>query len=276
MTKNFLFLTLFILFSLARPALLSAQDQDPSIQERASIADQIEELNQTYQGQMLEYRDSEKQWLIDQGQYRNLKTLLALQTAIKSSRETMSLRRQVITTYLTLLKLKLVEATGIESQLKQQTLDKLEILLSALDQHQLLINQIDTPETLVSAQEEFIQLLPQAEELDYRSRLLLQVGRLQVASDKVEQLRDELSLQTASLSSQTMLNPEKSLEEIDKKITSTKSLLINLNLQLTNEKTNYSAKSRYNQAQKDINTVYAFLVQNSNFLSEMINNLFKP
>ena len=87
---------------------------EPQVQvfEKPELDDQIADVRATYRSQLEQYRTAERKYVLAKEQYLKLNTLVSLEDAVKATREAMLARDQVLTSYLTLLRLLLIDATG--------------------------------------------------------------------------------------------------------------------------------------------------------------------
>src|SRR3989344_2248308 len=106
--------------------VVQAQENEASIFEKPELAAQIIDVTKTYQTQLEEYRRQEQAYILAKDQYFKLQTLVALEGELKATKAALKARDQVLITYLTLLRLELINSTGVALERKQQTLNLIE------------------------------------------------------------------------------------------------------------------------------------------------------
>lgn len=181
--KKIIVIVLALLF-FAVPIVVVAQEQVTPISQKNSIIEEIAEVRRTYKGQLAEYRQSYNQYVISKGQFEQLNTLASLEIAVQDFREVMSLRSQVLLTYLKLIELELLEADGINLEEKTLALDQTKELQRDLRAHKDLVDNAIDRQAVNRVAQDFVLLNPRVINLSNFASSLLKIGKLQTIYDQ--------------------------------------------------------------------------------------------
>ncbi|MDQ3008729.1 MAG: hypothetical protein M3Q81_03960 [bacterium] len=193
-TRTIITVTALALLMMAKPIM--AQEQ--AIFTKPDVTQEINTLRVTYREQLTTYRNDERLFVIAQGQFSNLNTLVSLETAVKATQSVMKSRVQVLKSYLSLLRLQLISTTGIDLDQKQLILSDLDQTLIALDAHAQVINAATDRAAVNQAADEFATLKPIIDTLSAEGQLLLSLGRMQAVYDNSVALKDDLKVEIAT------------------------------------------------------------------------------
>lgn len=165
----------------------SPEESQPTeaILERTTVSPQIKELSTTLLGQFEEYRTAEREYQLAKGQMNKLKTLISLEEAVKATKKSMQAREVVLSTYVKLVKLTLLETNGIPLTLKSETLQSLDAALGTLQTHRQKIDSITTREQVATTADEFATIIKPIEQATYYAQALVSIGELQSVYDSL-------------------------------------------------------------------------------------------
>ncbi len=238
---------------------------------RSPVTQQIEDLKKTYRGQLETYRTTERQYLLAKGQYTQLKTLVALEVVVKASREAIVARNLVLTTYLSLLRLQLIEATGINLNQKDQALKDLESLISDLKTYQTQAEAIADRNQLLQAAVAFKPLGPRTEEVAYQSASLLAIGKIQTVYDKALPLSQEvIAIASSNSAGLKKGEVERAAQETERELAEVRDTLTELNQEMESSNNRDYSRSSYSQVLQQLGTVYVGLTQSLNYIQELL------
>jgi len=96
----------------------------------------IVSLRKLYRDQIEAYRNSYKNFTVAKTNYTNVDTLTSLEEAVRATRVVMENRTKVLITYLELLVATLEDTSGVELNLKEDSLKQLNSMVMALKIHQ--------------------------------------------------------------------------------------------------------------------------------------------
>lgn len=175
-----------------QPSLIRAQEtssdsgtiQENDIISRPRQTEEIARLHKLYQDQVEKYTVLQREFYINKAQLEKLNTLQSLESAIKSAREVMITRDDVLITYFELMRASLVDTEGIELTEKQKNIDKLVIFITELKDHRQKLLQTADREQIAVRADEFDIISEQFENVSYLSLALITIGDIQAVYDK--------------------------------------------------------------------------------------------
>jgi hypothetical protein len=175
--------SLLLVLSLFITPMIAVATEHP-ISQKASIADEIAEVNRTYKGQLAEYRQANDQYVIAKGQFEQLNTLSSLEVAVQGFRKVLSLRDQVLLTYLKLIELELIEADGINLEEKDIALEETRDLQRDFLAHKDLVDNAIDRVAVNRVADDFELLNPRIVSLSNYASTLLKIGKMQTIFDQ--------------------------------------------------------------------------------------------
>jgi hypothetical protein len=244
---------------------------DSTILERTSLSKDIVDLTATYKGQLEEYRQVERDFTVAREQYRKLNTLISLEEGVKSTRTVMLARSRVLTTYLRLLRLQLVEANGIAITSKTEALAEIDALLVVLADHTQAVQSIADKNDVVTVADAFVEHTARIENSAYHVMSLLAIGKMQVVYDKVDALSVQMKKDAAnSISPLKQAEKDRAFEETLTVMNEAKAGLQELSstTKLVTRGTR-SNGNLYAIALKELGQTYAQLSQTINYMREL-------
>ena len=276
-----LFICLLVIFSLGfLPGQVLAQELDvptsstesgtqETITTRETLDDEIVSLRAVYRTQLEEYRTAERQTQIANGQYAQLGTLTALETAVTSTRKTMLLRATVLESYLTLLRLQLTDATGINLPDKDRVMTRLDAVLSEIATHRQQAESATDRTDITNLTTDFDALSSQIESAAYEAQSMLAIGKLQTVYDKTLALSLEVRDAAGETTELKKAERERAYNEIQNTLAAVKANIDNTTPEPERSGSQFS-RSALSNVLRDLGSVYIGLSQSLSFLSELL------
>lgn len=156
--------------------------------EKEELQDDIAEVRRSLNGQLAEYRLAEQDFIIKKGQFEQLNTLSSLEAAVQSTREVMAKRAQVLQSYLTLLRLEVLNSSGLRLEYREFALDQNEQLELELEDHLSQLEASVDRDSIRITTGNFELLAPKIQEHIGFTRQILQLARYQSVFDATEAL----------------------------------------------------------------------------------------
>jgi len=248
------------------------------VYQKERLAQDIKETKRTLLGQLTEYDTLDKRYDISLAQFYNLKTLEALQDAVELGKDTMFLRSQVLTTYLRLLELQLIEVEGAELSLKKEALARIERDKNDLALAQKQIKQIKDREQLNQAADEFVITGENIQQTAAFVNSLLSLSKLQTVYDQSEILVKKIEDKVDNLESALLkARQQSSIKEVKRLKDQTNQDLQVLWLDLVKINQDKHDREQYinfnNGISSEINDIYGQLSQLITYLDEVLANV---
>lgn len=256
---------LFLLFSLA---CVSAQEE-PEL-----------DFNRAYQDYLYtygQYREAHNQYITAREQYLTYKTLTAKTLALEQTLDMLQKRDEAVRTYLTALRMKMAETTGI-SDYKQNTLYlKLDAEVSWYIEHREELTSAATLEDLVktsgeaeSRYDKTLVLIFQAlgvilggKENNIRNQIDEQV---ELIKDKISQIRDKGDKDTTT-AERWLLEAENKLTRSQEKLDKAMTILNAL------KSSDRNKEGDYNESRELIQESHLYLKEANSYLKELIREV---
>ncbi len=254
-------------------ATVSAEVIVDDVVSRPVHADEIAATQQQYRQAIEKYREVERQYTVQIGQYQQLQTLSALEAAVQSTRETTLARNEVLTAYLTILNLELLDATGIEVSLKEQYLAELTDRLAELVVFNEIAADATNRQSLDEVRAKFLLLGPQIEATAYQVQTLLAVGKLQTIFDQAVSVTEALTVQVDS-QDDSLAKPQRqrALTETRQSLEVVRADLQKMTFRIMQNDDKEFSRSSYSGFVRQLTSVYAGLSQSLAFLAELASN----
>ena len=243
--------------------------------ERSEFQEEIAEVKRSLNGQLAEYRTAEQEFGILRGQFSQLNTLSSLEAAVQATRNVMEIRATVLRTYLTLLRLELLNTTGVKLEYREYSLDEIERLDTALirhiDQTRLSLDR----DAIRQTADDFVPLAEEIQEHISFTRQVLQLGRYQAVYDSTSSLIATIQKQSENPESDNAIiitpQDERALGQVLNRLDGVNETLVEADVVVT-EAMLPDARNRSVQIEKNISTAYAELRQVYRFLDELLQN----
>jgi len=240
---------------------------------QAEYNSQMNALKVTYRNQLGIYRTDEKTFQLAKDQYYQIQTLASLEEAVRSTRQVMLSRLDVIQTYFTMAKLTLENTKGLETDVKAVTLKDLDSLSTELKIHRAAATAASDRTGLLAVTTEFAGLDPRISTLSNKLSYLVAYGRLQTVGDKTSTIKKELQevveqTETAPLK---LAERKRGLDEVQRNLNQVDQLLVKMRSQLNpvlNKDNNISSTN----ISADLSIIYGGLSRSITYLQELVKN----
>lgn len=235
---------------------------------------EITRLRELYQNQVERYSNLEREYLINKAQFEKLNTLQSLEQAIKSTREVMLARTDVLITYFELLRVSLDDTEGVELVEKQRNVDQMIEYITLLREHREAVLNSSNREEIALRVAEFKTLSEPFESTAYKSLALIRIGDIQTVFDKAEIVyRDVLQYHRANPTTPLRQQErERAYREVDNAIEKTRADLLVVRTDYA-EQTSLNRSSYSQRLVKSLNTTYSGTSQILAFLEELFVEL---
>lgn len=236
--------------------------------------EEILRLRELYQDQVERYTNLERQYIVNKAQYKKLNTLQSLELAVKTTREVMLARTDVLITYFELMRASLDDTEGVELVEKDKNTNEMISYINALREHRQAVLNSTTRDDIAARVTEFEKLSRPFESTAYKSLALIRIGDIQTVFDKSEIIyRDVLQYHqdnpTTPLRQQERV---RAYREVDNAIEKTRGDLLTV-------RTDYAEENKLNRSSydsrlvKSLNTTYSGTSQILAFLKELFIEL---
>lgn len=246
--------------------------------EIVSSPDWDEEIKITEQsliGQLEEYRDAYRAFLIAKEQLKNLETLKSIEDATQALKKVMEKRALVMDSHYKLLKLYLFKDAGIEPKIKDQLVQRVDNSLQKITRHQSQLAAVQNRAQAQVMADNYLLLSEELETNSYLSSAWLNFGKVQAVYWQAMDVYQNIDqILTSDLNKGREAEKERALQEIanlldkvQKNLEEHKTDLVNLN----NEET--VTKQNYNRLINDLGPTYASLNKILSYYQEL-NELY--
>lgn len=265
-------LSFFFVFSNLSHAQGDSIPSADMVVQQESLEKEIEEVNASYRGQLETYRRLEKEYQIALDQYQKHQTLISIEEAVKATKKAMQSRNEVLTTYLTLLKLELLDAKGIEVSQKSVTLSRIDSHLAELKTQKTFIDEMSERIHINKAHDDFIEFGKTIKQISEEAQILLAVGKLQSVYDKAIVLQKDISaLVNPDLEVVNRAAKTRALNETDMVMNKSYTELQNYWNDIGSRREKQNVYSLYNNHTKVLNPIYADLSQVISYFNEFLS-----
>lgn len=264
-------LAAFCLVALVVGGVVFAQDQaSETIFLKRFKTEESQRLIELYQANFEKYKTSERDFYLAKAQYEQLYTLASLESAVVSTRQVMEDRADVLIVYEELLAASLVDSTGAELSMKQETLAKLQEQIGKLKAHKEVIAAAHDRAAVYRAGIDFSLLVPELSATAYETLSQIVIADVQRVYDKTVTYYADLK--------QTHLEEEISplkAEERKRAYGETDALMTSIGDSLDLIRSSLTAKnqsldhSSYTEIVRNLSSSHAQLSQAMDFLNEL-------
>ena len=245
---------------------LEVETQEEILQ-RQRLAQQIDDLQARLLVELDQYQQDEKQYRIALDQFQRLRTLSSIEGATVATKRAMLSRNRVLLTYSNLMRLKLIEAEGIEITQKQAALDDLEQQIQQLKVFASELNLAENRDRVNNLATQFEVIGARVENNCYRALSLLSVGKLQAVYDQANAIYQRVKNQESDdLNFLQQTQRKRALSEVEKLQTNIPPMFQEVWMQVAEEDkfTNF-----YRGVFDDLNPIYSRLSQFVAYLEEL-------
>ena len=232
---------------------------------------------QDYQYTYSTYREAHNEYVTAREQYLTYKTLTAKTLALEQTLDMLQKRDESVRTYLTTLRMKMAETTGILNY-KQTTLYlKLDAEVNWYIEHRDNLSSAGTLEDLVKSSDEAERRYDKTLILIYQTLGIILEGKennlrdqineqIELANDKISQIREKEDKDT-TIAERWLLEAENKLTRSQEKIDEATNILNTMKPHERDKAGNYS------QSQKLFQESHLYLKEANSFLKELIREI---
>ncbi len=241
------------------------------ILQRQRLAQQIDDLQARLLVELDQYQQDEKQYRIALDQFQRLRTLSSIEGASVAAKRAMLSRNRVLLTYSDLMRLKLIEAEGIEITQKQAALNDLEQQMQQLKVFTSELNLAENRDQVNNLATQFEVIGARVENNCYRTLSLLAIGKLQAVYDQANAIYQQVKKQEGDdLNFLQQTQRKRALSEVEKLQTNIPPMFQDIWSQVANAASDDKKfKSFYRGVFDDLNPVYSQLSQFVAYLEEL-------
>lgn len=237
----------------------------------------LQSLRDQYSLQIDKYKTDDRDYSIARDQYYQLQTLVSLEDAVKSTRQVLLSRLDVLLTYTQMMRLQLIQTDGIDLQLKQTELKKIDILIQDLKKNQALTNGALDKAHIDQAIIQFNAMSDELKSYSNETRSLILYGNIQAVFDKTVAARDNIktTIEQGEMDPLRLSEKKRAFDQIDQTVQATALQLKNILLQMQ-QLVSLNATSQTNTISNgDINDslggAYAGISRALSYLREVVN-----
>ncbi|MGD9129793.1 MAG: hypothetical protein PVJ09_04895 [Candidatus Woesebacteria bacterium] len=242
------------------------------ILQKQRLAEEIETVRTTLRGQLEEYRAKEKLFIIAKDQYQKHQTLISIEEAVRATKDVLLIRNQVLSTYINLMRLRLIETDGIEIDQKQNVLALAQKLMDELENYKLALEKANDKDSINNLSYQFKALYERIENLSYQAKTLIQIGKLQNVYDRSILLYKQLEAEADkdNLTKTKKAELERAFDQTEELNKQNKEKLNQIWQQTSEkEKTVKDWTSHYQLISKESNKIYVNLSKTNSYLREL-------
>ncbi len=248
---------------------LSQSDQ---IIRRERLAVEIEDQHSQLLSQLNTYQNDERNFRVAHDQYVRLQTLNSIEGVVNAAKSLIKSRDTALKSYLNLLRLKIIEAEGIEMFHKERVVERILSLQLQIEEHSSKVELITSREEVNQLAEEFLPISKSITETSYYALSVLSIGKLQAVYDQsvvISQRIMENEGETVLAESTTRA---RSLAEVDKLMADLPPLFQDIwsEVNLAEERTQ-GYGNLYRGLTKKLNTIYSNLSRLVAYFEEVEN-----
>jgi len=268
MTKRFLIVSSLIFLFFLTVSATGAQNEDQFDFNRA---------NEDYLYTYGTYRQTHNEYVTAREQFLTYQTLTAKTLALEQTLNMLQKRDETLRTYLTALRMKMAETTGISNYKQNTHYLKLDAEVSWYVEHRDGLTSAGTLEDLVKLSEEAEDEHGKTEMLAYQALGLILEGKeehlksqieeqINLIEEKIKEIKEKGDKDTTT-AERWLLEAENKLTRSEEKLTEATNLLESL-------KSSRGDKDKdYSEAQKLFSEAHLYLKEANGFLKELIREI---
>lgn len=262
--------SLVILLFVAPLSVRAQETVEPVINSQVIDPNKLPALTSTYFGQLENYRNQEQNYLVAVNQYHQLNTLASQEVAVAETRQLLSLRADVLLTYLEILDEQLNQGKGIPLENKAPERVSLTLLREKVQTHRSSVQAAQDRFAVDTEAQNFLTTYNEIQSHTYYILSLIKLGDMQVAFDKTQLARNAVKTYVEALPLSTAVRAEKQrgFDEIERNIQNIEIIFTPLKSEVY---TSPGSKdlSQYSQLSSRLSPVYAQINQVIQFLEEV-------
>jgi len=223
------------------------------------------------------YRESHSEYIVARESYLKYQTLTSKNAALEKTRTMLKNQDEVVKTYLTTLRLKLAEVSGITNYGQNVLYLRVDDEIPWFKKHQESLNSAGTLEDLISLGEDGKEQYQETEILAYQTLGAILTSKQSVLYEEIAQRIKELKEKIGEIRAKGDKNTslaERWLLEAENRLTRSQEKQFNSQQLLAQMKTNdFNKNESYNKAQFAIEESHQYLKEANSYLKEVIREL---
>lgn len=274
-----LFLFFFSLAFFVSPVMAEEPSQIDSnnlktdlIWQRERLDEEIATVKATYQSQLEDYLYQDKLYRIAYDQHQQLQTLVSIEDLVQKAKNLGMKRDEVLSSYLNLLRLKLIATEGIELSLKTKYIGQLESTIAYLQAHQDILKDLHNRDQVTSSLATFTNDQGGVGNLANEVLVLLSIGNLQMIYDKSIVLKKDIDLYLDERGTLDLPNIDRASKETNLSLDSAKLKLDAFWADILEQRGgNWYLAKFYEDLPRTLNPIYVNLSQSISYLNELLS-----
>lgn len=277
MWKFFLFIFSLVFFVSPVMAEDSVPVDDQNLKtdliwQRERLDEEIAAVKATYQGQLEDYLYQDKLYRIAYDQNQQLQTLVSIEDLVQKAKNLGLKRDEVLSSYLNLLRLKLIATEGIELSLKTKYIEQLEATIAYLKAHQDILKDSNNRDQVSSSLATFTNDQGGVGNLANEVLVLLSVGNLQMIYDKSIVLKKDIDSYLDEKGTLSLPNIDRASTETNRSLDSAKLKLDAFWADILEQGGgNWYLAKFYEDLPRTLNPIYVNLSQSISYLNELLS-----
>lgn len=241
------------------------------IWQRERLDEEIATVKATYQGQLEDYLYQDKLYRIAYDQNQQLQTLVSIEDLVQKAKSLGMKRDEVLSSYLNLLRLKLIATEGIELSLKTKYIGQLEATIAYLKAHQDILKDLNDRDQVSSSLTTFTNDQGGVGNLANEVLVLLSVGNLQMIYDKSIVLKKDIDSYLDEKGTLSLPNIDRASTETNRSLDSAKLKLDAFWADILEQRGgNWYLAKFYEDLPRTLNPIYVNLSQSISYLNELL------
>ncbi len=256
---------------------LVEQDQPGNLKtdliwQRERLDEEIATVKATYQSQLEDYLYQDKLYRIAYDQNKQLQTLVSIEDLVQKAKNLGMKRDEVLSSYLNLLRLKLIATEGIELSLKTKYIGQLEATIAYLQAHQEILQNLHDRDQVASSLTTFSNDQGGVANLANEVLVLLSVGNLQMIYDKSIVLKKDIDSYLDEKGTLSLPAIDRASSETNRSLDSAKLKLDAFWADILKQRGgNWYLAKFYEDLPRTLNPIYVNLSQSISYLNELLS-----
>ncbi len=239
--------------------------------ESLTYSVQRQKLLATYKAQIIAYQAAYQQFRLAKGQYQKTQTIRSLSEAINATKLAVLKRNEVLSTYIEILHLDLLQKQiSLDPSLRAQLIKETESLLEQLKQRHHQMETVVSRDQLAAALSQYDKFFDQIVSLAYKTRFVLKADGLFELDAKLKNFRNQISQQAKQADKKANFKSiefKRGLDEVDREL-----IKIDHTWQLIKHslKQKNTAAGWFRAMNKSLSQVYTTSLRTNNYLIELL------
>ncbi len=235
-------------------------------------------LLKTFKAQILDYQQVYKEFVIAKKQFEKLQTIKSLNDALEATRQAALKRNEVLTTYIQILHLELIQVQpSLDPERRGKAIKEAESLISKLKDKHKQLESLVTREDLYQFVSVYPDFFKKVIYFSYQAKFILRTDQLYRMSLILKDFREEVAKQQEAVTNGNKLKElqfVRGLDEVDKELENIDQVFSKIKLKTYHdERTSFDW---YKEAKKDLTDIYTASTRATDYLIELLTLNKKP